>query len=176
MSYSLFQVQSDNQVTVGSLPWAALTGFLSVKQGTFGHLSIANLPEGCGGALLMPLLCEGLASTVWDCSTCPHSLLFSPSQPLCFIAVPPLLLLTFHSIGMIPHLPSHTALQCFCLCKIPTTVVRPKGCHKYPLLSISQVNSGGTVTLLLKSTDQTRKSQHLLFSLSILLKHAQFTH
>lgn len=66
-----FQLQPDNQVTMGPMPWVALTGLLSDKQDPFGHLGTASSPEDCGhgGALPTLLLYEGLRYTAWGCST-----------------------------------------------------------------------------------------------------------
>ena len=111
----------------------------------------------------------------------PHqSLLFSPSQPpdlllLPLSCFPPFALQAWFLIPTSCYpvtLPDRVSN----LCKTLTKAVRPKECHKYPVLSILQVISDKAVTLLFKSTEQTRKSQYYLLLSPILLKHAKFIH
>lgn len=148
--------------SVGPLPRVALTGLLSGKQDTLGHLGTASLPEGCGsgGALPNPLLCKGLPYAVRGCSTCPHSLLFSSSQPLGFTAVPILLLPDFSSLGMSPHshllLPSHTAWQRFWSLQSTNHSGQTKGLSQVPraLHFTGNLRQNSHITLQVYRTDQ----------------------
>lgn len=123
----------------------------------FAHLTaLRGTPTHCWGLFHMPSLPA-----------------FPPSQTLGFITVPILLLPTFWCLGVIPQvLPRAT--QSHWVQNTSHGMIRPKGCHKNPVLSILQVISDETATLLFKLAEESRRSQYHLFPLPVLLEHTQF--